>query len=201
MNRFTRSIWRLPPLRYARPQRLFLVPPLLIAAPALFYVVPEVVLQVLRRHWTFLDSSDFPSQVHLLQSGAVYALAVVYGLGRLSAFHPARRSAYARWLEQTPWTSSQPLPLGPVHFGFRDLMLFGILVAGALHAGMHPAAPLIALGVAYLVVTTSLIAGSGAPAEATVLAFALPAMTFLPGRPWAALGVTAALYAVAYAGL
>jgi hypothetical protein len=201
MNRLTRPIWKLPPFCYARPQRLFLAPPLFVVALAMFYVVPEVFLNGLRRHWTFLRFAEFASLVHVLQSGAVYALAVVYGLGRLSAYHPARRSAYARWLEQTPWTSPQPLPLGPVYFGWRDLLVFGLLVAGAVHAGMHPAAPLIVLGAAYLFVAARVTAGHGAPVEATVLAFALPALAFLTDRPWAALLVTAALYAVAYSGL
>jgi hypothetical protein len=201
MNRFTRPIWRLPPFKYARPQRLFLVPPLFIITLAIFYTGPELFLLGLRRHWPFLDLSEFAPLVHFPQLGAVYALAVVYGLGRLSGYHPSRRSAYVRWLEQTPWTPRQPLPLGPVHFGWRDLLLFGILLAGALHAGIHPASPLIVLGATYLIMTASVIAGSGAPAEATVLAFALPALTFLAGRPWVALLVTAALYAVGYAGL
>jgi hypothetical protein len=131
----------------------------------------------------------------------VIGLAVVHGLGRLLNYHPRRQTLYARWLEQTPWTSRQPLPLGPVHLGWRDLLLFGILVGGALHAGLHPAVPLVLLGAAYLLVAAGAIAGTGAAREATVLAFGVPLLAFLTDRPWWALLLTAALYGVAFIGL
>ena len=55
-----------------------------------------------------------------------------YGVFRVAAFHPVFRPKYRGWLEQTPWTSRKPLPLGPIHLVWQDVLVLGIVVL-ALH--------------------------------------------------------------------
>jgi len=46
-----------------------------------------------------------------------------YGIQRVRKWHPVLGPGYRSWLEQTPWTSSKPLPLGPVHLVGADVAL------------------------------------------------------------------------------
>jgi hypothetical protein len=55
--------------------------------------------------------------------------AIFYGFYRVLDFHPDLRSEYRKWLTLTPWSSSQQLPLGPVHLVAQDALLIGLMVA------------------------------------------------------------------------
>jgi hypothetical protein len=50
-----------------------------------------------------------------------------YAAFRVFVFHPLFRPKYRQWLEQTPWTSEQPLPLGPVYVTVQDVLLLGLM--------------------------------------------------------------------------
>ena len=52
----------------------------------------------------------------------------VYALFRVWAFHPALRPAYCNWLSLTPWTVKKPLPFGPVHLVWQDVLLLSVAV-------------------------------------------------------------------------
>lgn len=56
----------------------------------------------------------------------LYLFSVILGGYRIVYFHPHWRSAYANWLKTTPWVVHKPLPLGPIHFVWQDLLLVGI---------------------------------------------------------------------------
>ena len=55
--------------------------------------------------------------------------AVGYAVYRVAAFHPAFRTDYYEWLRGTPWTSRKPLPLGPIHVVWQDLLMLAVLLA------------------------------------------------------------------------
>jgi hypothetical protein len=55
-----------------------------------------------------------------------------YGIFRATGFHPFFRPEYRAWLEQTPWTSRKPLPLGPIHLVRQDVVLLALVLL-ALH--------------------------------------------------------------------
>lgn len=62
-----------------------------------------------------------------------------FGSFRVTFFHPAFRARYREWLESTPWTSRQALPLGPVHLVWQDAIYVAVLgMAGLAHAITHP---------------------------------------------------------------
>lgn len=60
----------------------------------------------------------------------VAALTVVaYAAIRASLLHPFYNHRYWGWLETTPWRHPQPLPMGPVHLTWQDVVLFGLAFA------------------------------------------------------------------------
>lgn len=62
-------------------------------------------------------------------------LAALYGIYRVTAFHPAVRPGYYEWLCTTPWTSSKSLPLGPIHLVWQDAVLMLIVFGLTLPRG------------------------------------------------------------------
>ena len=106
-----------------------------------------------------------------------------------------------KWLAQTPWHAGHPLPLGPVHWEWRDVQpIAAIALLAQFHAGINPAIPLALLAFAYLVVAAVTLANSKTPAPAVLLAFGLPVMVLLMDRPEYALLAALPLLAVASLG-
>ena len=206
LRKTARKVWRLPVLRRAVPHRLFLVSWKSVLLFALVYLVSEVSVGL--APWCAATHSPPLPEIRgardivaAVQAGVVCVAAAFYGMARLPRYHPHSKDAYAAWLEQTPWTSRQPLPLGPVHLGWRDLLVLAALTAGALHAGLHPAWPLVVFGALHLTSAATALVGTGAAPEATALGFGVPALVFLTDRPWAALLLTAGIYPLAFEGL
>jgi len=111
------------------------------------------------------------------------------------------RPGYMAWLEQTPWSARQPLPLGPVHLVWRDVFAIAGLTACGIRAGAHPALPAAVLGLVYVVALAGLLARGRALAEATLLAFGIPVFALVADRPAWMLAAAAVLYCVGYVGL
>jgi hypothetical protein len=61
--------------------------------------------------------------------GIVGQSACIYAIFRVWAFHPALRPGYCQWLRSTPWSIAKPLPLGPIHVVWQDVLLLGLLFA------------------------------------------------------------------------
>src|SRR5262245_9773041 len=62
--------------------------------------------------------------------------AAVYGIYRVACFHPAVNPRYFAWLKLSPWQADKPLPMGPVHLVWQDLVVIGTILAIA-HWRMH----------------------------------------------------------------
>lgn len=77
---------------------------------------------------------------------------VSYGAFRALCFHPVLRQSYRDWLKATPWDRSKPLPVGPPHLVWEDILILGVIAAPGLVEGQTPPAvwPLLALA-SYLV--------------------------------------------------
>src|SRR5262249_52085445 len=54
-----------------------------------------------------------------------------YAAWRVQAYHPLYLPPYQTGLAGTPWTSRQPLPLGPVHLVPQDVLLVAAVVLSA----------------------------------------------------------------------
>ena len=62
-----------------------------------------------------------------LRLGLLVGSAFFYGLHRVKNFHPAANQAYWNWLELTPWTHRQPLPVGPLQLVIQDFLIISLL--------------------------------------------------------------------------
>lgn len=129
--------------------------------------------------------------------------AVMYGIGRAFGFHPVFNPEYYKWLRASPWTNRKPLPAGPVHLVLQDVVVLGILAAIAW--GRHPAVNLALLVAKFLIaylfglcISFRILARFW---SAYAIAFGFGLVTLVWPWPVVALGVAAALYVVALAGL
>jgi hypothetical protein len=53
----------------------------------------------------------------------VYGSTILYGAFRSIYFHPIENRRYGNWLVDSPWHYPQPLPLGPLHLVWQDVLL------------------------------------------------------------------------------
>ena len=106
------------------------------------YFLPEVMNHSLGMR------VDLP-ELRLARAVVVYIACGCYGLYRVRRFHPALKADYLRWLRTTPWTARHPLPLGPVHLVWQDVVIVGMLTAWEVGATPFSSviAPLVFLGV------------------------------------------------------
>jgi hypothetical protein len=187
------------------PPRLLLVPGWLVFAFVALYLAaqwPVVFRSMLygsnrpQEQWSAAtEASDFHSKI-------LCAVAVIYALVRAARFHPALRPAYKTWLEQSPWSAAQPLPLGPVQLVWRDAIPMAALALLAhFHAGLDPTIPLAFAVFVYLLVLSVILLKTGAIPFAVALISGLPVMAMLVEQPVWALIAGATLYGVAEAGL
>jgi hypothetical protein len=81
------------------------------------YLVIQGVLIWVDESFPVLTSAVQDARDRLVVAGAIG-----YGLFRVLIFHPWTRSDYRRWLQATPWTPENTLPLGPIHLVPQDLV-------------------------------------------------------------------------------
>jgi hypothetical protein len=62
-------------------------------------------------------------------------MAGYYGYSRAQHFHPLLNSAYGEWLYDQPWIHPQPLPMGPWHFVWQDVLFVALLALVASVGG------------------------------------------------------------------
>jgi len=188
--------------RWLVPPRLFLVPAALVALFLTLYFGPELALEALRRWFHAPERRYGPWQdLREFQAKVVLGACALYGLFRIVQFHPVTRPGYKPWLEQTPWTVRQPLPLGPVHLVLRDALAIAGLTACGARVGVHWALPAALVGMVYLVVLMVTLLVGHAPKHAIVLAFGPPLFAILSSQPAWMLAAVGAFYCIGYAGL
>jgi hypothetical protein len=127
---------------------------------------------------------------------------MLYAGFRIGYFHPACNLPYCRWLRTTPWTSSKPLPLGPIHLVLQDgVVVLVMALLAYLQPDLNPL-HLIAffLGV-YLALLALTFRWTGQWACAYAVAFGLGLVVRLWHHPWAAAAAAVLVYPLAYTGL
>ncbi|MBI3466788.1 MAG: hypothetical protein HY000_27565 [Planctomycetes bacterium] len=175
--------------------RLTLPPAWLIAAFFVLYGIAEfggLVVSLLT------GTRPVPSGRPLSLGGIVILYgALVLGFYRGVYFHPLFQPMYREWLEQTPWTSRHPLPLGPVHLVLQDLLVGVVL---ALLTLRHPKlqfywAPLLFVG-SYIMPVAWTFRPTGQFPFDYAIWFGLPLAVRMAMTPWAAAAVLLVLYLV-----
>lgn len=109
-----------------------------VLRPLVVIPLTFVVLLLILAGWPILAAVlyyDLPlSAVTLPVWGGLVALACGYGAARVLLLHPVFDPAYRRWLATTPWSPRHPLPKGPLHLAWPDLLVVATLagLCGAL---------------------------------------------------------------------
>lgn len=57
----------------------------------------------------------------------IASAATLYGIYRVAWFHPMASTEYRRFLALSPWTGHEPLPQGPIHLVWQDVLLLSLL--------------------------------------------------------------------------
>jgi hypothetical protein len=106
------------------------LPPLWAVFAAILLLLGSEGLYFWSRSWFDLPDTAYDPASPLLELRDKVAAMIMaaYGVFRVAAFHPFFRPRYRGWLEQTPWTSRKPLPLGPIHLVWQDVIVVGILL-------------------------------------------------------------------------
>jgi hypothetical protein len=125
-----------------------------------------------------------------------------FAIYRLARFHPVWNRGYAAWLRLSPWTAERPLPLGPVHLVWQDLVVLGLLTAiAAGHKDADLYEPVAAFVLVYLVGWSVTLAFTRTWASCLWLGFLWPALLLPVARtPWAATVLVLALVGVLWHG-
>lgn len=128
---------------------------------------------------------------------AFYLLAIgTIGFVRVPHLHPALSPRYAAWLATTPWRNKLPLPLGPVHLVWPDMLL--ILCAelyAVLRLGFSPGAALATFLFAYsLTLSFAFLKTLQTQLYFAVTAFVLPGVLLMLPHTQAIAAVLMLLY-------
>jgi len=93
---------------------------------ALFLTVLQEVALWSWVSWSLFDNFNeipWPTQYSSVLPLGLFFYAIWRGI----AFHPAWRNSYRHWLERTPWQAPKPLPFGPAHLVWQDMLIFAIV--------------------------------------------------------------------------
>jgi len=123
----------------------------------------------------------------------------LYAIWRIMAFHPSFRVNYGKWLKTTPWTESKPLPLGPVHLVWQDVLFVGAITFACLPTDDWQIIPALFLLIYCMFFSfANLFAGVY---WSVMVAFGLMATLFLvEGHVWISATILLATYGVCYSG-
>jgi len=180
--------------RHLRP----FVPRWWIVALFLLATAVSLAVEFLLLRYAVGTESD-PS---IARCGVLGVAGVVYGITRVFRFHPVFRPEYRRWLLATPWTARDPLPLGPVHLVWQDVVIFVLLVAFGYGSPSGTAwlAPAFAVA-AYLATLCAALAMTGTHHYAYAIVFGLGlALRLVEWPEWSGLAL-AATTAIAWPGV
>jgi hypothetical protein len=172
----------------------------------LFYLFIDLAYRIFFHFYGVALSGEFAKELADFRTGTMLALfvlgSILYGMHRLFGFHPLFQPDYRTWLQSTPWTSDKPLPLGPVHLVWQDLLI--VLALGSLavwRLQMPWFAPLLLVLLPYLVSLTLTLGATGERAVYYALAFGFGLLVYVSRIPTIVCALAAVLYFAAYLGL
>lgn len=138
------------------------------------------------------------------RSGSILlaAACLSFGAFRAVAFHPFFQPRYRNWLKAVPWTGAKPLPLGPVHFVWQDVVILAALgVLGWLQRGFHPLWVVSWVMAGWLPLVGLTLRPSGAWGFNYAVWFGLGLMLWLARQPVAYAAAAVVTYLAAWFGL
>jgi hypothetical protein len=129
---------------------------------------------------------------------------LVYAICRATAHHPLCSIRYCQWLCRTPWSIDKPLPLGPVHLVWGDLVILMVLTLMAYFntpfALFLMTGPVIIFLSVYLIIHW-LTLGTQQVRIVLVSLFVAPFAVYPFRNPYIVVTVLVALYVLCYIAL
>jgi hypothetical protein len=152
--------------------------------------------------WYHVKLPEIYHGFEVIHRPVLLVTAVLFGLTRGAANHPARNTAYKNWLRRTPWHPGMPLPLGPAMLHWQDgLVLLGLCALGLWNGGTSPLLLLSVFGCGYCLSCLQPLLRTRQFTESYVMALAGSALPWLSPWPIATLALIVALVLVAQEGL
>lgn len=150
--------------------------------------------------WQYRIDRYFPFGFMLTASAAAF-----YGFYRVAWFHPMASLEYRRFLALSPWTGKEPLPQGPIHLVWQDILLLSLLTIATWFAVfatpiMVVVIPLI-FSFTYLIGVCYYLWDGKRIVECFLLVAGMALAVRMMLHPVAMVVTIAALYAVAYFGI
>lgn len=179
------------------------LPPAWAIVPALgFILFVEGLYLWVRWCISVPEIAEITAQVLLRgRDGFVAAVMALYGIFRVMAFHPLFRPRYRDWLEQTPWTVNKPLPLGPIHLIWQDVILVGLAMLSLHDSTQGRPWPLLAFFFAYLGVLGVSFWRTGPWWMGYLVLFGLAGAARTIAQPFLAIGILVGVYLIALFGV
>jgi hypothetical protein len=95
-----------------------------------------------------------PKEVGKIRIPFIVLASALYGYYRVRAFHPFYSRKYREWLCLTPWSIEKPLPGGPVHLIWADLItLIPLTILAYSNFSTYAPVPIIVFLSVYLILT------------------------------------------------
>jgi hypothetical protein len=121
------------------------------------------------------------------------------GFYRIVAIHPVFQAEYRHWLEASAWSARKPLPAGPVHLVWQDvvvLLLIGTLALRYPH--FPPTEFIIVFLFTYLIGAAIVLALLRAWVLPYAVAFGMGGVVLVPHKPLAVCAIFLVLYVIAW---
>jgi hypothetical protein len=104
-----------------------------VLPPSVYVILAAIALVGIETTWLIVERfggyGPPGDNVLMVRDNIVVSLLAMYGIYRVVAFHPLGRPDYRDWLKRTPWTRGLPLPVGPVHPTWADVVVVGAVAA------------------------------------------------------------------------
>jgi len=170
---------------------------LLVPEWALFLALAGYAAILIAGYFAPFEPSDLRAMGMLLGF-----MAAAYGLVRVLLYDPLSRPKYRDWLSTTPWSSRQPLPLGPLHLVWQDALVLGAFeLIAKFHFAIPPLLYVGIFGVIYLAFLAMCLFSGGQPVFGwAIFAGIISALGLLPNL-YAFSGALVATYLLGYLGL
>lgn len=142
-----------------------------------------------------------PKEIGRIRIPFLVLASALYGYYRVRAFHPYLSSQYWQWLCLTPWSMEKPLPKGPVHLIWADLItLVPLTVLAYYNFPFFAFTPAIAFFAIYLILICLVFEGEQG-CFAVLCLFLAPFAIYPFANLYVAVLVLIFLYIICWVGL
>lgn len=155
-----------------------------IAAMVVIVIAVESLVTMLEAIFRVRFPGDFVRSVHIFLQVMLVVMSLWVGLDRARR-HPFTNIIYTWWLQMSPWTIRQRLPVGTIFFNWQDavVLLVGMLLA--TRVSLDPLYLPIAYVGGYVLASVRSLYRGGRRVELWLIAYLVPLAIFcIPDLRW-----------------